>query len=113
GGHHQAWSSSQPCSVHRHFFYRNKTKRFSTHEDATKEDANSTAYELYLQTGQCPNAFTLQHLLNEIAQGNNLTATSFDLNSTGYLSALVQANNSFYNPGPLPSLEYAATVTSN
>jgi hypothetical protein len=103
----------QPCSVFSSQLYRYKTKRFSDHEDAMKEDANSTAYELYLQTGQCPNAFALQNLLNELAQEEELSATAFNLNTTSYLSALFQGNNSFYNPGAIPSLEYSAVTGTN
>ncbi|WP_343748197.1 hypothetical protein, partial [Fluviicola sp.] len=105
--------NSQPCSVFTSQFYRYKTKRFSDHDDALQETANSTAYELYLQTGQCPTAFTLQHLLNELAQNNHLTSVSFNLSSTSYLAALFQANNAYYNPGTMPSLTYTATTTSN
>src|SRR5690606_8591816 len=110
---HPLWNADQPCSIQKFHLYRYKTKRFANHKDAMKEDANSTGYELYLQTGQCPNAFALQNLLNELAQGEHLTASSFDLNTTGYLSALFQSNNSFNNPGPLPDLEYSAIVTTN
>ncbi len=103
----------QPCSIFSSQLYRYKTKRFHDHKDAMKEDANSTAYELYLQTGQCPTAFALQNLLNELAHNSHLTATSFNLSSAAYLSALFQANNSFYNPGTSPSLTYVATTGTN
>lgn len=107
------WDHSQPCSVFTSQLYRYKTKRFSDHKDAMKENANSTAYELYLQTGQCPTAFALQNLLNELAHNDKLTAASFNLSTTSYLSALFQANNSFYNPGTSPSLTYLATTGAN
>jgi len=107
------WDHGQPCSVFNSVLYRYKTKRFSMHEDAMKEDANSTSYELYLQTGQCPTAFSLQHLLNELAAGNQLTAASFNLSTTSFLSALFQANNSYYNPGTSPSLTYVSTAGTN
>ncbi|SOD17745.1 RHS repeat-associated core domain-containing protein [Pedobacter xixiisoli] len=103
----------QPCSVFRSHLYRYKTKRFPNHEDAMAEDANSTAYELYLQTGQCPNAFALQHLLNELAQNSHLTAASYNLSSAAYLPALFQANNAYYNPGTSPALTYTATAGAN
>lgn len=103
----------QPCSVFSSQLYRYKIKRFSDHKDAMKQNANSTSYELYLQTGQCPTAFALQNLLNELAHNSKLTASSFDLSSTAYLSAIFQANNSFYNPGTSPSLTYAATTGTN
>ena len=104
---------SQPCSVFSSHLYRYKVKRFSNHDDAMKEDANSTSYELYLQTGQCPNAFSLQHLLNDLAITNNLTASNYNLNLNNFLTALFQSNNSYNNPGTIPSLEYTATVTPN
>ncbi len=78
-----------------------------------KENANSTSYELYLQTGQCPNAFSFGHLLNDLVSTNNLTNSNFNLNSSAHLAGLFQANNSYNNPGPIPSLDYNATVTSN
>ncbi len=104
---------TQPCSVFSSQLYRYKTKRFPNHEDAMQEDANSTAYELFLQTGQCPNAFALQHLLNELAQNSHLTAPAYNLSSASYLPALFQANNAYHNPGTSPSLTYAATTASN
>lgn len=103
----------QPCSIFSSQLYRYKTKRFHDHKDAMKQNANSTAYELYLQTGQCPTAFALQNLLNELSHNSDLTSPSFNLSSTAYLSALFQANNSFYNPGTSPSLTYAATTGTN
>src|SRR5690554_3804772 len=104
---------NQPCSVWNSHLYRNKVKRFSNHNDVNTENANSTSYELYLQTGQCPNAFSLQHLLNDLALSQNLTASNYDLNLNNFLSALFQSNNTYNNPGPTPSLNYDATVTSN
>lgn len=110
---HSLWALNQPCFITRSHLYRYKTKRFSTHKDALKEDANSTAYEVYLQTGQCPNAFVLQNLMNELAKGNKLTASSYNLVENPYLSGLFQADNSFYNPGNLPQLDYSAVTTAN
>lgn len=104
---------SSPCSMSRRLFYRNKVKRFPDHGDASQEDANSTAYDLYLQTGQCPVAFTLQHLLSNLASSGNLTSGSYSLNSNSFLSGLFQAQNSFYNPGNIPALTYSATTSAN
>ncbi len=103
----------QPCSVFSSQLYRYKTKRFSDHKDALAENANSTSYELYLQTGQCPTAFALQNLLNELAHNDKLTAASFNLSSTTFLSALFQANNNMYNPGTSPILTQLATTATN
>jgi len=104
---------SQPCSFGFFQFYRNKVKRFSNHSDVMKENANSTSYELYLQTGQCPNAFAFEHLLNDLVITSNLTNPNYNLNSSAHLAGLFQANNSYNNPGPIPSLDYNATVTIN
>ena len=111
--YHPFLDMGQPCSAFNFRLYRNKIKRFSDHEDAMAENANSTAYELYLQTGQCPSAFALQNLLNELAHETKLTAASFNLSSTSYLPALLQADNNMYNPGTSPALTYTATVATN
>ncbi|WP_186280096.1 RHS repeat-associated core domain-containing protein [Fluviicola chungangensis] len=107
------WDQGQPCSVFSYILYRNKTKRFPNHDDAAQQDANSTSYNIYLQTGQCPTAFTLQYLLNELATSDHLTSGSYNLNLNTFLSGLFQASNSFYNPGNIPALTYEATVGTN
>ena len=93
--------------------YRDKIKRFPNAEDVIQDhDANSTSYEVYLQTGQCPNAFVLQHLLNELVEKEKLLENGFNLNTLDYLSALFQSDNNYNNPGPIPSLTYEVSSTS-
>src|SRR5690554_5514426 len=101
------------CSYFNYELYRDKIKRFPNAEDVIQDhDANSTSYEVYLQTGQCPNAFILQHLLNELVEKEKLLENGFNLNTLDYLSALFQSDNNYNNPGPIPSLTYEVSSTS-
>lgn len=107
------FNSSQPCSIFTHFLYFNKVKRFSSEEDLPEQDANGVAYEVYLQTGQCPVPFTLQMLFAALAADGNIDGTGVDLNAYVELSAVFQAENNFNNPGLIPTLEYDAIVTGS
>src|SRR5690554_6526485 len=101
------------CSYFNYELYRDKIKRFPNAEDVIQDhDANSTSYEVYLQTGQCPNAFVLQHLLNELVEKEKLLENGFNLNTLDYLSALFQSDNNYNNPGPIPNLTYEVSSTS-
>ena len=51
--------NQQPCVINRYFLYRDKVRRFSDETDLPHQDANGVAYEVYLQTGQCPAEFAI------------------------------------------------------
>ncbi|HLV42063.1 MAG TPA: hypothetical protein VKY37_07280, partial [Brumimicrobium sp.] len=106
------FDENQLCNYLNIELYRDKIKRFPNAENAKNQDANSTSYEVYLQTGQCPNAFVLQHLLNELVEKEKLLDNGFNLNTLDYLSALFQSDNNYNNPGPIPNLTYEVSSTS-
>ena len=91
------FNSKQPCSIGKKALYANKVQRFpdpqvipgyssSTNTTALGQEA---AYQVYLQTGQCPKAHALQYIFDEIAAANKINAASEPL--TGYPSF-----NSYY-----------------
>ena len=83
------FDQDQPCSVFLRYLYEDKVKRFADHEDLPNADANSISYQLYLMTGQCPNASNLQSLLSAVATQGQLTAASNDLMPLPEFGALV------------------------
>ncbi len=104
----------QPCSISRYLLYRNKTKRFGASNTLTVESVvNNTSYQMYSVTGQCPNAFALQSLMVELFDASVWLDQGVILNNYSHLNSLFQANNFYTNPGPLPRLQYDATLTGN
>src|SRR5690554_4084392 len=106
------FDENQLCNYLNIEIYSDKINPFPNAENAKNQEANSTSYEVYLQTGQCPNAFVLQHLLNELVEKEKLLDNGFNLNTLDYLSALFQSDNNYNNPGPIPSLTYEVSSTS-
>ncbi|HEX7412690.1 MAG TPA: hypothetical protein VF411_01500, partial [Bacteroidia bacterium] len=71
----QYFNSCQPCSQGTYALYAKKTPRFGTAPIPTSY--NAASYLTYLSTGQCPLAFDLQNMLNQIAfYGRLKTSTS-------------------------------------
>ena len=105
--------SQQPCKLTTYHLYLDKVRRFSDETDLPHQDANGVAYEVYLQTGQCPVEFAVQGLLSAMVQNNELTAPNVNLNSYPQLSAIFQANNNFNMPGTIPMIEHQGSVSGN
>ena len=106
------WDNEQPCSVWTYGLYEGKTRRFTDAESAVPEtNASDVAYQMFLQTGQCPIPFTLQTLMNEITQAQELDGTNVDLNNFSGLASLFLAANDFNNPGTIPDLTYDVIST--
>lgn len=95
----------QPCSVWMYDYYKTKTKRFGVSEDVKPLDYNQAAYQTYLQTGQCPNAFDMESLMNGMAQTGKLTAfaeplvshSQFTPNLYNYLNGTTTAPSTYLN----------------
>lgn len=104
----------QPCNFWNHEMYANKIRRFSSAMDQLEGiDANTVAYNMYLQTGQCPIPFALQNLLNALAVNDELDNSNVDLNSYPEWMSLIIANNNFNNPGTIPVVTHNSTGGSN
>jgi photosystem II stability/assembly factor-like uncharacterized protein len=65
---------NQPCSRYTAQLYIHKRKRFVDQNDVPNSNQNDVAYQMYLQTGQCPVAVQLQGLLTALAQNQKLTS---------------------------------------
>lgn len=103
----------QPCSMNRYGLYRYKIRRFTDESSLPVQDVNDVAYEVYLQTGQCPVEFTLQNLFAHMAQQGNLTAPDYALNSNPHFAAVAQALNNFNVPGTLPPIQHQGSVSGS
>jgi RHS repeat-associated protein len=104
----------QPCSIWNKQFYVGKIRRFENAASQVPfQDANQAAYEIYLNTGQCPVPFALQHLLSSLASEGNLDANLYHLNNNPQLSGFFQALNDFNIPGTIPPLYQQVTVNGN
>ena len=101
----------QPCSMNRYGLYRYKIRRFTDESSLPVQDVNDVAYEVYLQTGQCPVEFTLQSLFASLAQQGNLDAPDYLLNSNPNFSAVAQALSNFSIPGTLPQIQHQGSVS--
>ncbi|AEA42439.1 RHS repeat-associated core domain-containing protein [Fluviicola taffensis] len=105
---------NQPCSFYRMAFYQNKEIRFGTPNRVSDLSANEIAYQQYLVTGQCPNAASLQSVLNEVAFTNQLDDASFSLNSLNSLSGLLLSLNNFDEQTANQNLNWVqTTINSN
>lgn len=103
----------QPCRLGRYGLYTYKIRRFTDETALPAQNTNAVAYEIYLQTGQCPVEFTFQNLLANLAQHGNLTAPDYALNSNPHFSAVAQALNNFNIPGTLPQIQHQGSVSGN
>jgi len=72
----QAFKPVQPCSVFYASYYLKKKKRFNPETNLEQPSADGAAYQMYLQTGQCPLAINLQYLLGTLANQLKLANTA-------------------------------------
>lgn len=104
---------NQPCSITRKAYYINKQPRFGDPLQNVDSDPSQVAYQLYVQTGQCPIASSLQRVLNEAVSDNNLTNTGFSATATlNTLSGLMMAMLDFQPPAIVPALTWVQSNTS-
>lgn len=106
--------NGQPCNCYTRNLYANKKKRFVDKEDLPSKDYNSTVYQQFLQSGQCPNATGLQGLLNVFAYEGKLTYSSnVPLQSYPEFSAFCTALNHGTPTGILPALSWKSLTTNS
>lgn len=81
-------------------WYKSKQKRFASVEEVVEPgDANSTAYQLYLQTGLCPLAYQFSYFLNGLISKNVFTSlTAYSLQNMQEFT--VDLYNAVYADGP-------------
>ncbi|MEO5643457.1 MAG: YCF48-related protein, partial [Bacteroidia bacterium] len=96
----------QPCSVYTYPLYVKKQKRFPDQFDFPSPSAQDVAYQLYMQTGQCPAAYSLQDLMGAIAAGDNLDSDSLELISYAQYNAFYIAKNNFAPQYPITTEDY-------
>ncbi|MBP6091565.1 MAG: hypothetical protein KA521_09945, partial [Crocinitomicaceae bacterium] len=101
-GNSQYFQVHQPCGESLHGLFEQKKRRFpKVNDEVPIQSANEGAYEVYLQTGQCPVPFMLENLTNALIDANELTTSGVVLNNFNELSALFLADNEFISPGPI------------
>jgi RHS repeat-associated protein len=104
-GNSQYFQAHQPCGESLHSLFEQKTRRFpKVNDEVPIQSANEGAYEVYLQTGQCPVPFMLENLTNALIDANELTTNGVVLNNHNELSALFLADNEFISPGPISTI---------
>ncbi|MBI1838654.1 MAG: hypothetical protein HYR91_15425, partial [Flavobacteriia bacterium] len=107
------FNPNQPCGYSTYELYRYKIPRFVNTNVIPSQTPNEVAYQQYLMTGQCPNAFATQNLLNKLAQTQQLDANGLSLNLLPEFGALYLANNDYNNQTVVPLLTYHSTVSGN
>jgi RHS repeat-associated protein len=100
----QFLNNDQPCYLHNYLKYKYKQKRFGSATEYVDDDPVQAAYQIYLQTGQCPVASSFQLLLNQAVQQDKLEDSPIDMNTFSATSAVLMAEQGFQASGPLPSL---------
>ncbi len=105
---------SQPCHITRYALYTNKQPRFGNQLANVNPDPSQVAYQLYLQTGQCPIAISLQRILSEAATEHSLASTSFSATNTlNSLSGLIMALENFETPVSVPNLTWTQVTNTS
>lgn len=64
----------QPCGYSTYALYAHKKKRFVRPGETPGVDQSQVAYQVYIQTGQCPIGFELQNFLSAMALSKKLAA---------------------------------------
>jgi RHS repeat-associated protein len=100
------FNSKQPCNQIIKDLYAGKEKRFG-YENNNEPDPDEAAYQMYLQTGKCPNALDLQNLMAELAQTNKLTAASEPLQNHPALTVNLYNYINNATPPPFPYTAYS------
>lgn len=93
--------AQQPCNQSIKDLYASKEKRFGNFGDEETPDENEIAYQVYLQTGKCPNALDLQNLMHALAQNSKLHAPSEALQN--YPQMTINFYNYINNASPPPT----------
>ncbi|WP_341903540.1 RHS repeat-associated core domain-containing protein [Fluviicola taffensis] len=108
------FNSNQPCSIYTLGYYTHKQPRFGNQLVNVNSDPSQVAYQMYLQTGQCPIASAFQRFLSEAASDHNLANTGFSATNTmNSLSGLIMAMQNFEIPTSIPSLTWTVLTGNN
>lgn len=102
----------QPCR--NYAFYTDKVPRIADPQVMlnTTPDPMENAYQLFLQTGQCPMATAWQTLFQELAMGGHLqTAGTFPLASSAGWQSILLAGSDFTSALPASSQELTISAT--
>jgi RHS repeat-associated protein len=99
----------QPCGQSTYPLYVAKVKRFPDVSDIPAGDANAQAYQVYLQTGECPVAMDMQALLNAVASRTKLNSANESLNGYNEYVALFIGLNNMAPQAPIPTEQWRAT----
>ncbi|WP_343748981.1 RHS repeat-associated core domain-containing protein [Fluviicola sp.] len=106
------WNTIQPCNIWNHLKYINKQKRFGNPVDYVDTDPQQAAYQIYLQTGQCPVGSSFQLLLNQVAQQHLLESDPINMNTLTATSAVLMSAQNYEVSGPLPALTWHQITNS-
>lgn len=106
------YNVNQPCGVYTSYLYVNKQKRFPDESGIPIQSAEDAAYQMYLQTGQCPNTFAFQNLISAVAAHDELDGTGVNISTYPELTALFLAQNNFTLQNPVPQINWNSTATS-
>jgi RHS repeat-associated protein len=108
------FNPDQPCGIINYEMYGSLERRFPRVVDVVPAPTpNEVAYNVYLQTGQCPVEFVLQNFLTELADNNKLHIAFNNLNQIGSLNSMFQANNNFNMPGTIPQFNQTVSTSGN
>lgn len=101
-------TNTQPCNITKAGNYEKKERRFVVAEalvdvsgdpkDVIKRLENSGDYQLYQNTGQCPNDFDLEFLLNGLANRDKVAKTTTALQTIPEFTVQLYRNISGLNP---------------
>lgn len=108
------FSLNQPCGAFTFQSYQNLVRRFGFAEDALPiQTPNDIAYNIYLQTGQCPVPFALQNYLTELAEEELLDQPITNLHQIPNFVSIWIMNNNFQTPGTIPLYNQSISVNGN
>ncbi len=97
---------AQPCSNGTFQLYADKQKRFPDVDDVPQSTPQDAAYQLYLQTGQCPVTFNLQQLLNNVAVADSLDNYGVALMNFPSYASLYLAQTNYQPQAPISTVNY-------
>ncbi len=95
------FNTDQTCHSGRYMLFAGKQKRFPDPEDVPQVSPQDAAYQLFLQTGECPVPFQLVNLLNALAQNDTLDGTDVPLIGYPAYTALYLAQHNFAPANPI------------
>lgn len=105
------YDAAEPCGAWRAYLYANKVKRFPDYSDFPAGGANNVGYQIYLQTGQCPNALNLQALLSSVAGAGKLDSVNMPLLEYPEYTALYLSEYNDAPPQPVTTVAYKWNAT--